>query len=498
MYKSGVEIPQVDFSMLSCNSIAAGSYFIGFNLANSGKLSKMDCNGVITVIEGAGSSIMIEDSGVGSTVRDCNGNSASSDYSTISGGACNTILAVAGGIGGLTVLGSPATPVNANGIFYQDSTSGSGSGALIYLNISSGVIINVWAVMPGKDYQISDSITILGSQFGGTNGVDDVVIGVTETLSGGGVIGGGRGNLVNALTASIVGGLKNCIESDGFAGSIGGGCLNYVCLSYGTVSGGLTNSSTGLISTVAGGFSNVASETGTTVSGGGTNTASCSAATVGGGNGNIASGDTSTVSGGYNNSAISIVSTVSGGDTNLACGDYAYVGGGSCNTAAGCYSVVAGGQNNTASLYSGSCKYSTVSGGYANSASGYASVISGGGLNSSTNDASTVSGGYQNTASNAYATVVGGEGNTASGGRSIVGGGSCNTASGSYSGILGGLNNTAVCNYSFILGTSITADRDCTTFVNALSVKNMPTDADLPLPSGMIYLCTGDGTLRIA
>jgi hypothetical protein len=26
----------------------------------------------------------------------------------------------------------------------------------------------------------------------------------------------------------------------------------------------------------------------------------------------------------------------------------------------------------------------------------------------------------------------------------------------------------------------------------------MPTESDLPLPSGVIYLCTGDGTLRIA
>jgi hypothetical protein len=45
-----------------------------------------------------------------------------------------------------------------------------------------------------------------------------------------------------------------------------------------------------------------------------------------------------------------------------------------------------------------------------------------------------------------------------------------------------------------IVGTCITADRECTTFVNALSVKNMPTSA-AGLPSGTIW--SDNGTLKI-
>lgn len=54
MYNSGLEIPKVAFSLLDYTEIEPGSYFIGFDLDNSGKLSKMDHLGQITVIEGAG------------------------------------------------------------------------------------------------------------------------------------------------------------------------------------------------------------------------------------------------------------------------------------------------------------------------------------------------------------------------------------------------------------------------------------------------------------
>ena len=44
-----------------------------------------------------------------------------------------------------------------------------------------------------------------------------------------------------------------------------------------------------------------------------------------------------------------------------------------------------------------------------------------------------------------------------------------------------------------IVGSNITADRACTTFVNALSMKNAPTEANLPLPAGTVYVDTTDG-----
>jgi hypothetical protein len=51
-YSSGVQLPQVEFSTIDSTEIPVGSYFVGFDLDNGGKLSKMDNTGNITVIEG--------------------------------------------------------------------------------------------------------------------------------------------------------------------------------------------------------------------------------------------------------------------------------------------------------------------------------------------------------------------------------------------------------------------------------------------------------------
>lgn len=51
MYNSGIELPKVSFSALDYTEIPGGGYFIGFDLDNSGKLSKMDDTGTISVIE---------------------------------------------------------------------------------------------------------------------------------------------------------------------------------------------------------------------------------------------------------------------------------------------------------------------------------------------------------------------------------------------------------------------------------------------------------------
>jgi hypothetical protein len=51
MYGSGIEIPKVAFSTITLSKIATGSYFIGFDLDNGGKLSKINNLGNITVIE---------------------------------------------------------------------------------------------------------------------------------------------------------------------------------------------------------------------------------------------------------------------------------------------------------------------------------------------------------------------------------------------------------------------------------------------------------------
>ena len=100
---------------------------------------------------------------------------------------------------------------------------------------------------------------------------------------------------------------------------------------------------------------------------------------------------------------------------------------------------------------------------------------------------STIGGGYKNTASGNCAFIGGGKYNTASGNYSVIGGGCTNTASGNDSAILGGrYNNTNNCNSAMIIGGYITADRVNATFVNNLSIMNIPT-ASAGLPSGSVW-----------
>ena len=69
---------------------------------------------------------------------------------------------------------------------------------------------------------------------------------------------------------------------------------------------------------------------------------------------------------------------------------------------------------------------------------------------------------------------------------SVVVGGSLNCAKSIYNGILGGKNNdTNSLDYVMIVGSDIIANRVCTTFVNQLSVTQLPTVA--PVQFGLYY-----------
>ena len=78
---------------------------------------------------------------------------------------------------------------------------------------------------------------------------------------------------------------------------------------------------------------------------------------------------------------------------------------------------------------------------------------------------------------------------------SIIGG-FCNNIyhTGCYSTIIGGKYNINSCAYAVVSGTGITTDRDCSTFVNNLSIKNIPT-ASTGLPSGSVW--SNSGVLNI-
>ena len=150
---------------------------------------------------------------------------------------------------------------------------------------------------------------------------------------------------------------------------------------------------------------------------------------------------------------------------------------------------------------SGYSYWSSVSG---TSTSGTSLYITGTGVNS------TVRCGVNNTAAGDFGGALAGSGNTASGKYSFVGGGRDNTASSIYSTVGGGYNNTASGNYSFIaggignstnnlacafiVGSNITADMSGTTFVNQLSIKNIPTSS-AGLSSGAVW--SNGGNLEI-
>tara|TARA_R100000353_G_scaffold175605_1_gene146420 strand:+ start:1450 stop:2349 length:900 start_codon:yes stop_codon:yes gene_type:complete len=85
---------------------------------------------------------------------------------------------------------------------------------------------------------------------------------------------------------------------------------------------------------------------------------------------------------------------------------------------------------------------------------------------------------------------------TSSGQTSVIGGGTGNCIQARGSAILGGCSNVvpASCEHAMIIGNGITADRVCATFVNNLSIKNIPT-ASTGLPSGSVW--SNSGVLNI-
>lgn len=84
-----------------------------------------------------------------------------------------------GNITGFTfaMLGTTATDSIYNGL--TGATNGSGINASFDVEVSGGTVIGVTGVTVGKYYGVGNIITILGSQIGGTDVSDDLVISVT-------------------------------------------------------------------------------------------------------------------------------------------------------------------------------------------------------------------------------------------------------------------------------------------------------------------------------
>jgi trimeric autotransporter adhesin len=150
------------------------------------------------------------------------------------------------------------------------------------------------------------------------SGSHNLVLGSHNNYSSAAGIVAGRGNFINQIYASSLGGAAN-IASGRFS-VIVAGSENRTLDAAAAVLGGAANSASGRNSTVSGGGGNLASEFGASVSGGSRNTASASQSSVSGGTRNTASANFSTVSGGSDNTASGTSSSISGGTNRNATG----------------------------------------------------------------------------------------------------------------------------------------------------------------------------------
>ncbi|MEE9553315.1 MAG: tail fiber domain-containing protein [candidate division Zixibacteria bacterium] len=173
------------------------------------------------------------------------------------------------------------------------------------------------------------------------------------------------------------------------------------------------------------------------------------------------------------------------GVNNLAGGDYSTVSGGYADTASSYASTVGGGIFNTAGFDG-----ATVAGGFWNAALGDRSTIGGGLADTASGSYSTVGGGYINRARNIYGTVSGGANNIAGEFASFVGGGMTNDASGAYGTISGGGSNLASAQGSVVGGgISDTASGDQATVSGGLG--NVASGARATIGGGWNNLSDG-------
>ena len=369
------------------------------------------------------------------TARAISGQIAQGAFSTLSGGAYNTILGsntvVAGGryniAAGTSAVISGGEGNYAGSLF---STIGGGKG-----NSANGTHS---AVFSGEGNFADEMFALVGGGAANTaNTSYSVVAGGSGNEAGvsggdgqGSFIGGGQGNNIRQNYGAIAGGMNNLVGD--FA-------------DYGFVGGGYENDANGTHSAVAGGWWNVANSMDSFIGGGSYNTVDGATGVIAGGYQNkMQSGaDSAFIGGGKNNTVTSsgLYSAVVGGSSNTVSGEGSFIGGGAPQSAGNPGNKV---YANFASIVGGSSNTIT--------SAAYWGFIGGGINNQVSNESSVVVGGDTNLASGIDAVVVGGLGNKAAADSTFVGGGASNIASGTYAIVPGGRENTAMGAYSFAAG----------------------------------------------
>jgi hypothetical protein len=407
---------------------------------------------------------------------------------TMIGGCFNTASGYTVTIGGdrninqgysSVMIGGSSSCALGGGIMLGSSCSTLGqfafSSSIISSNFSSIGVVDNYGV----------NANIYGGQ---SNSICKTCVG--QIYFTGGNIVGSSGSCIENTIGNIFGGGSNVISNKA-QGEIFGGALNIITTTY-TSSGGYSSYGRSVIiggqgNTICGSCANIpfvgcGTITGlsSTISGGNSNTIFGNAyqSNIGGGIGNCITSCWDTIGGGLYHCVTGGYSVVAGGGCNCVFGIGAAIGGGFCNIVNCSTGTIAGGRNSTMSG-----RYATIGGGRNHTVSGYGAFAGGGRLHIASSNYTTIGGGYQNTTSSNYASVVGGRGNTASGIASSVLGGCANTTSGF--------------DCAMIVGSNITANRVCATFVNNLSIMNVPTSS-AGLPSGSVWRDTTDGdTLKI-
>ena len=411
-------------------------------------------------------------------------NTAKDTFATIGGGDTNTASGYESTISGGTL----------NTVTNRDGFIGGGLG-----NINK----SRYSAMAGGDANFMDDSTDASFMGGGlANRIgfygNFQIVGDT-TYIGADVLSGGRNNFVKSVTAALVGGLNNTIdtsENEAFIGAgannlitrnganegqssaivagasnlvsggnsfIGAGYDDTVTLGYAGIMAGRSNTDSGVYAVIGGGFQN-------TINGRNAWTANGGESFIGGGTENTVSNESSFVGAGYNDTIISTGSAIVTGHNSKieSSANYSFVGAGETNsidTGSADASIVGGGANriDTAS------PYSAIADGDSNSIVGSNNFIGGGHLNTinrgiderffpttysiigsgldntvTDGQAEVIAGGMLNQIlGSSYAVIGGGDSNEIDGINSVIGGGGYNTLDlAEYSVIGGGYDNT--------------------------------------------------------
>ena len=423
-----------------------GANFAGFGATVAGGGADFDAQNL--ALDGPGNRA----EGVWSAIGGGRTNTATGDFSVISGGYSNRVVAYAGVVSG----GLDNTAAEPYAVVSGGFTNNATAFAAVVSGGTSNSATRKWGVVGGGVLNAASGYcaTVVGGKDNVAAGSYAIVGGRANTADAYGSIGGGWGNSAGRY-ATIAGGgganhnylLYGPHHATGTWSAIGGGFANTASGTYSAISGGNTNMALGYATTVAGGLECTAAQSYGVVSGGSYNSVIGAHGVISGGYSNTVAMFAGVVGGGYWNTA-SALGTVAGGAANFA-GFGATVAGGAGDHAHGSWSAIGGGRANAAKA-----NFSVVSGGNDNLALGYATVVAGGTLNNATQPYASVAGGFTNFAVGFGAAVSGGAENTALQGWSTVGGGRANIASSPMAVVAGGSFNAALGEASMILGGS--------------------------------------------